>query len=319
MVLSLGFAGWVAVNRNNVVVKISQPFFLYIIICGVSILASAIFPLGVDDSIASDAGCDVACATIPWLVSIGFSFIFAALFSKLWRINQVFAAVRTMKRVVIKEKDVLKPFASLMIANVVLLLAWTLMDPLQWERVQTDEWNSYGRCAASGKASIIFFSLLGVLNFIALILANVQAYMARSIRDELAESKFIGLTTLSMMQISIVAVPLLVIVNNNPSASFFVWTGAIFIICTSVLLLIFVPKVMRALDPKTDDGRKLKLQVMSGDVNRQDPSARPSARTANATNVLVSGVEQNYVDFNQLKALVLEEYHIDISSLVEKV
>ncbi len=37
------------------------------------------------------------------------------------------------------------------------------------------------------------------------------------------------------------------IVYNDPSAYFFVWCGIIFIVCTSILLLIFVPKVVRFL------------------------------------------------------------------------
>ena len=37
------------------------------------------------------------------------------------------------------------------------------------------------------------------------------------------------------------------IVYNDPSAYFFVWCGIIFVVCTSILLLIFVPKVVRFL------------------------------------------------------------------------
>jgi gamma-aminobutyric acid type B receptor len=159
---------------------------------------------------------------IQWLVSLGLSLIFSALFSKLWRINQVFAAAASMKRVVVTAKDVLQPFAILMTLNFVVLLSWTLVDPMVFERVYTDELTSYGRCTSQGNQWKGFIATLAILNFIALVLVNVQAYHARSINDELSESKYIGLATLSMFQIFLVGIPLLVLVYNDPSGKLIV-------------------------------------------------------------------------------------------------
>lgn len=129
----------------------------------------------------------------------------------------MFTAAASMRRVIVTEKDVLKPFAVLMTLNFVILLSWTLVDPLVFERVYTDELTSYGRCMPQGNQWKGFIATLAILNFVALVIVNVQAYQARSIQDELAESKYIGLATLSMFQIFIVGVPLLVIVYNDPS------------------------------------------------------------------------------------------------------
>jgi len=73
---------WVILNRKHKVVSMSQPVFLYFVLFGAVVLASAIFPLGVDDGVVDQRGCDIACASVPWLLSTGFSVIFAALFSK---------------------------------------------------------------------------------------------------------------------------------------------------------------------------------------------------------------------------------------------
>ena len=48
-----------------------------------------------------------------------------------------------------------------------------------------------------------------------------------------------------MLHISIAGVPLLVIVYNDPYAYSFFWCGIIFIVCTTILLLMFVPKIKR--------------------------------------------------------------------------
>ncbi|KAL7549918.1 hypothetical protein ACHAWF_013171 [Thalassiosira exigua] len=341
VLMALGFTAWVAYNRKNRVVKMSQPMFLSMVCFGVLVLSSAIFPLGIDDSVATVRGCDAACASIPWLVSTGFSFVFAALFSKLWRLNRVFSAAKTFRAVVLKEKDVLRPLAVLMSLNFVLLLSWTLVDPLRWKRVYVDELTSYGRCVAEGSAWKGFISALALLNFVALLVANIQAYKARFITDELAESKYIGLTTLSMLQIFVVGVPLLVIVYDNPSAYFFVWTGIIFVVSTSILMLIFAPKVMTVRERKNQGPTGTRMSQWSSNQGRGSAAPSMVSEMRSRASHLQSSVQSraSSMDPNEpasslpdkgselvfrqrmddLKALVLEEHHIDIASVISKV
>ena len=86
-----------------------------------------------------------------------------------------------MRRVVITEKDVLVPFVVLMTLNFVILLSWTIIDPLVFQRVYSDdELTSYGRCHSEGDSWKGFISALAILNFVAMILANIEAYKARN-------------------------------------------------------------------------------------------------------------------------------------------
>jgi hypothetical protein len=120
MAVSLSCGGWTYKNRKDKVVIASQPFFLFLICIGCFIMASAIIPLSIDDSIASPEGCSKACMAFPWvsghivshgtcihtshllieyisfpfrtnlqLLSLGFTAIFSALTSKTWRLNRV--------------------------------------------------------------------------------------------------------------------------------------------------------------------------------------------------------------------------------------
>lgn len=87
--LSVLCASWVIYNRKHRVVLASQPIFLLMVCLGTIILASTIIPLSIDDQHSSKSACDAACVSAPWLFSIGFTMIFSALFSKLWRVNKV--------------------------------------------------------------------------------------------------------------------------------------------------------------------------------------------------------------------------------------
>jgi len=109
IVASCAFAVWTLVNRKMGVVRASQPLFLVLICIGTGIMGSAMIPLGFDDGNASEAGADAACMAVPWLVSTGFTISFAALVSKIWRLNQLFSAARSCTRLKVTEKDVMKP------------------------------------------------------------------------------------------------------------------------------------------------------------------------------------------------------------------
>jgi gamma-aminobutyric acid type B receptor len=94
------------------------------------------------------------------------------------------------------------------------------------------------------------------VNSCALLLANVEAYRARNISDEFSESKYIGFAMVSMLQALLLGLPLAVLVTNNPEARLFTYSGIIFLISMSLLLLIFVPKMIIVVQDKNSKSRE---------------------------------------------------------------
>jgi hypothetical protein len=257
---------WVYAYQKERVVRASQPLFLVTIAFGSLGMASTIIPLSFDDGVASDRGCDIACMSAPWLFSVGFVTSFAALFSKLWRINKIFQSNR-FQRVKVTEKDVLVPFVVLFILNFALLLGWTIADPLVWDRKisDTDSNNSYGRCIAHGTAHIYFLSAIVIIDVAALVLACYEAYKARGISDEYSETKFIAIAVGGWVQVVLIGVPLMFLVAGNPTADFFIKSCIIFTITLAMLLLIFVPKMLHE---KSRDSTASKRATQSAEVQR---------------------------------------------------
>jgi len=246
MATSLGFMAWIVYNRKEKIVRCSQPKFLVMLCVGTFIMGSAIATLSVDDHNASPEAADRACMAAPWLVSMGFIISFSALFSKIWRINKIFHNPR-FRRVTVTETDVLVPFAVLFAVNVALLLAWTLSDPLRYKRLSVESsnpWNTYGTCQYEKRWTISFIVGIIAVNFGAILLACAQAYRARQISDEFSESKWVGITIASWLQVIIVVFPVMMLVKENPTAVYFLRTATIFVVCLSLLLFIFVPKII---------------------------------------------------------------------------
>jgi len=244
MVCALSCGVWTQVYSKDRVVIASQPFFLGLICCGCLIMASSIVPLSIDDGIVHADGCSIACMAFPWLLSIGFTATFSALFSKIWRLNKVFSNARNMRRVTVKVHDALWPFAILMAANCAIMVAWTLVDPLLWFRTEPDDaYQSRGYCRAEGESYILFLVLIVLVNAAALILANIQAFRARNITTEFSESLYVMMTMVSLLQALLIGVPLLVIVREKTDAKYFVSAGLIFVVTMATLGLMFAPKM----------------------------------------------------------------------------
>jgi hypothetical protein len=258
----LGFMIWMYRFRETPVVRASQPLFLVMICVGCLVMGSGILPLSVDDGLASQRGCDMACMAAPWLFSMGFVTAFADLFSKIWRVNQIFRK-GSFQKITVTERGVMVPFAILFSLNFVVLLAWTLHDNLVWTRKPQGEWDSYGMCSSHGKASFVYLALLGLIDLSALVLAVYQAYQAREIGDEFSETKYIGTCIVTMLQISAIGLPLLFLVQENPTPLFFVKSGILFVVCMSILLLIFVPKIIHV-----KNYRKLQIRREAATLER---------------------------------------------------
>jgi len=291
--LSLGFAIWVYVKKDTRVVRASQPLFLGMICVGVLIMASAIIPLTVDDENYGQQSTDIACMSVPWLMSIGFTTTFSALFSKTWRVNKIFHNPSRFSRIKVTPKDVIGPYLALLCVNVIVLACWTAIAPLVYDRFYhagTDSWNrpisSYGLCHSGGDAKggfAPYLIIIAVVNVGVLVLANMQAYQARSIRTEFSESKYINIIMASMLQAFVIGFPVILLVWDLPQVYFVVMVCLISVICLAVLLFMFVPKVLflkeKTKEKKRKDEERVKRQNSSSYFadTRENTSSMASA------------------------------------------
>jgi hypothetical protein len=267
--LSIALLYWTYVNRNTRTLRASQPVFMAMLCGGSLMMASAMIPLSITDENFSQKGADVACMSIPWLLTIGFCTIFSALFTKTWRIVRILENAARFQRVKITVREVMYPYVSLLAANIIILTSWSVINPLVYERtnnIGTDGWNriisSYGHCVSSNRdaaaASAPYLGSLAAVNGGILGLANIMAYRARNISTEFGESQYISIVMSSMLQAFMIGGPLIFFVFNQPLAYFIVVLFLDFAVCMATLLFMFVPKILahRELSRKKESNPK---------------------------------------------------------------
>ena len=117
------------------------------------------------------------------------------------------------------------------LANILVLSLWTALNPLEWTRdiASYNEFDqpteSIGSCWDQGdenSSNVIYLATLGGLNISILLLAMHQAYKARHIHLEFAESEYISKALSTSLLVCFVGIPVMFLVNNDNATSFFV-------------------------------------------------------------------------------------------------
>jgi Receptor family ligand binding region/7 transmembrane sweet-taste receptor of 3 GCPR len=245
-------AWWLYKCRNKHVVRTAQPLFLAMLLIGTLVMASSIIPMTFQEP-TSQRGLDIACMATPWLFVLGFSTSFSAISAKAWRISIVVREAVGMNRVIIRARDVLVPFALLMIINITLLALWTFLDPLVWTRIAVNNTDifgrsieSYGICKGKNNSSdlaLVFAVLLAVTNAIVVVVAFYQVWSTRHFPSAFNESSYIALSMSILLEAFLLGLPILFLVNSTPAAFFIVRVLVVSASCLALLGPTFVPKL----------------------------------------------------------------------------
>ena len=243
--LSLACAAWAVHYRNRRVVKASQPLFLCLVSFGAFVISLAIIPMAeqgeyrylvdpltrmqTDELNPNASNLDAACMAWPWLFSMGFAVVFSALFAKIWRIRLVFKAAQSFVRKQVKVKQVLVIMVVVIMVQAIVLTAWTIVDGFPIKSV--------GYCSSAN--ALAFLIPLVVIDALMLFYALYLCFITRKVSAEFQEGTWITASILSIIQILVLSIPILVIVDNNNNASYFVRAAIMFLVSSTVTMLIF--------------------------------------------------------------------------------
>jgi hypothetical protein len=203
------------------------------ILLGCIISSSTIIPMGNESTTAPDSSADVSCQIFPWLYSVGFCITFGTLFAKIRRIDKIFAMAAKMKRAIVTITQTLQVIGGLLVIDVLILAIWTADDPLVWTRepltmdVYGHTLSSAGECVSA--SSDKYLATIGCLHVFVMAYASYLCYKTRDIPTEFAGGKYVALAMASNLQVFLLGVPVMVIVGNDPSTSFFVRSAIIFL------------------------------------------------------------------------------------------
>eukprot|EP00743_Colponemidia_sp_Colp-15_P007849 GILK01008502.1.p1 GENE.GILK01008502.1~~GILK01008502.1.p1 ORF type:complete len:856 (+),score=154.80 GILK01008502.1:16-2583(+) len=265
--------------RKHPAIKFSSPRVNNVIIVGCMLGYSYVYTLGVDSM-------EGICNARLWTISLSYTLTFGALFSKTWRVHKLFNN-RRMKNIQIKDSTLFAYIAGFLAVDIILLAAWTGSDSLkevaEYGSSYIDpsdlftQYNPYYLYCDSSNKSIWYGLVLGWKGIL-LAFGAFLAFETRQVKiPAMNDSHAIGMCLYNVLIVCVIVVPVSLLVQSQPVASFsLVAAGTIFSI-SIILLLLFVPKynqvirgvVPMATSPGTsgntmmDDTRSLKFTTLT--------------------------------------------------------
>jgi len=178
---------------------------------------------------------------------MGCGITFSTLFAKTYRINKIISSSMNFRRITLTIRETLFPVAVTLAFNVILLSVMMKYGPVRHEKFYLNDdifgrpTEVYTRCNYIEAAPYLIGLVL--LNLGMVCLASFQAWKARNLSTEFAESYYIANALLVSFVAFILSIPVLFLTKENPTIDTFNTTIFVFLVCINVLLFIFVPKI----------------------------------------------------------------------------
>ena len=248
--------------RNHKVIKASSPYINLLIIVGCAMgLASVLFisteNLDFYHNISPKAY-PFLCNIRPWLLSLGYTFAFGALFAKTWRIYRIFKNPWKKNRP-LQDHVLIAIVGVLAGVDVVILISWLIIDPLDiYEFIVDTNVDSFTRelhllCSDGSILSLtsadftIWIIILMVMKGFLLLFGLFLVSQTAKIKAEFfQDSKYTGIAIYGVGICCALGVPtaLFLMYNLVEDVGYLIATATITFCSYLILFMVFIPKIV---------------------------------------------------------------------------
>lgn len=241
---------WTLLFRTNRVMKAFQPFLLIQCAMGLLFMGAAIIPLGFDDKSFSEDTLNITCMAAPWLYIVGFTVFYSSVYCKIRECMKIFKDPKKYKVLFVAPQSDFKFTLRLLILNGSILAAWTVTDPLKWERNEVDggmlypdgTTETYGMCRGQVNGSFTFSALLFVMNLAILLIGMIRALKCRFLVLEYNELQWLTLSLIPFFECWLIGGPVVALTTERPTVTFITLSFVIAASSVAGGMAIFAPK-----------------------------------------------------------------------------
>ncbi|CEO97693.1 hypothetical protein PBRA_005807 [Plasmodiophora brassicae] len=290
LVASIGVVAFQYHYRALPYIQMSSPLFNSIIALGAAL--GVVAPAVTAYPAMSDPAFAFQCNFQMILLCVAFTLTYGGLFVKTWRVYKIFVLLR-LKSVIVTNMMLLRQLAMLLFVDVVLLGTWMIKEPmtmaLETHPTYVDPAAPTTRtitpqqayCYSPNRSSFVI-AVIAYKGAI-LIMGSWISLQTSSVEIEaLNDSKQIGLCIYSSSLIAILTIPLISFINAQPSITLLATTLAVFILLSSTLAILFIPKliVVKSGKSQTQTITKNKDATPTEKTTTRDTVAHPVGRPA---------------------------------------
>lgn len=313
ILLGIGFLVINFLYRERRIIKMSSPRLNNVIVAGCIMTYFSVILFGLDGGVVASEKYGQVCTARAWIMCIGFTLAFGAMFTKTWRVHAIFKSISPKKKV-IRDEHLLLMVLILVFVDVLYLSLWTGIEPMQTgyleleEKKRMEDDKEIIPVVQHCESENISYWLGAVYGFKGLLLlfGVFLAWETRGVTiPALNDSKSIGMSVYNVVILSILGVAITSFIKEDQNATFTI-TAFFTIVCTTLtLLLVFVPKVI------------MLLSLDGGD--EASNTKRSTANNSNSTTSMDKSAVNMTVENSLLKKqlAVCEQHLMELRRLLE--
>ncbi|XP_048239750.1 gamma-aminobutyric acid type B receptor subunit 1-like isoform X1 [Haliotis rufescens] len=246
-ILTVTFLSFNIIYRNEKIIRMSSPTINNIILMGCFLAYISV----ITEDIANTHNSRF-CQVKAFLLLLGFSLAFGALFAKTWRVYAVITASLQMKKRVVKDRTLCLMIAALVLMNSTFLIIWSLVDPQTLIVMEVKEKREVKDdviiqpvvryCSSSNQN--YFLAAIGTVQGVCLLLGGFLAWETRKVKfSSLNESRYIAMCVYNVATHGVLGVIVSISLRNNITLKYGTISSIIILCVTVTQCLLFVPKV----------------------------------------------------------------------------
>uniref|UniRef100_A0A803JZ79 Gamma-aminobutyric acid (GABA) B receptor, 2 n=1 Tax=Xenopus tropicalis TaxID=8364 RepID=A0A803JZ79_XENTR len=253
MIMASTFLFFNIKNRNQKLIKMSSPYMNNLIILGGMLSYASIFLFGLDGSFVSANTFETLCTVRTWILTVGYTTAFGAMFAKTWRVHAIFKNVK-MKKKIIKDQKLLVIVGGMLLIDLCILICWQIVDPL---KRTVEEYNlepdPAGRDIAirpflehcENTHMTIWLGIVYAYKGLLMLFGCFLAWETRNVSiPALNDSKYIGMSVYNVGIMCIIGAAVSFLTRDQPNVQFCIVALVIIFCSTITLCLVFVPKLI---------------------------------------------------------------------------
>ncbi|XP_041423570.1 gamma-aminobutyric acid type B receptor subunit 2 [Xenopus laevis] len=253
MIMASTFLFFNIKNRNQKMIKMSSPYMNNLIILGGMLSYASIFLFGLDGSFVSANTFETLCTVRTWILTVGYTTAFGAMFAKTWRVHAIFKNVK-MKKKIIKDQKLLIIVGGMLLIDLCILICWQIVDPL---KRTVEEYNlepdPAGRDVAirpflehcENTHMTIWLGIVYAYKGLLMLFGCFLAWETRNVSiPALNDSKYIGMSVYNVGIMCIIGAAVSFLTRDQPNVQFCIVALVIIFCSTITLCLVFVPKLI---------------------------------------------------------------------------
>ncbi|XP_061166831.1 gamma-aminobutyric acid type B receptor subunit 2-like [Saccostrea echinata] len=249
--VALGFLFFNVHYRKNKNIKMSSPRINNTIIGGGLLIYMAVIIMSVDYSVSLPCLNQHICMLNVWIISIGFTVGFGALFSKTFRVHILFTQ-GMIKKQTIKDAHLFGLLGVLVLLDILFLTLWTILHPLRLleKNVEVELKDSDTILVETfhvcyNEFQSYWLSAQYISKGALLALGTFLAWETRHIKvPSLNDSKYIGFCVYNIVVVCALCVPVTFVLPPEKPTAKYVFTSIVCVFTTTlVLCILFIPKI----------------------------------------------------------------------------